>query len=79
MYSVLWWVIGTRQRKRLITGAVYVGYCMVLQKPVGCVNNYNYLIVGFGMWCAWFVNSEFNCKCNNVIATVLQAVRCILL
>ena len=37
------------------------------------------LVGGFDAWCGWFANLEFNCKCDNAIATVLQCVRCLLL
>ena len=30
---------------------------------------------GCDAWCGWFANLECNCKCDNVIAMVLQDVR----
>ena len=37
------------------------------------------LVGGCDAWCGWFVNLECNCKCDNLIAMVLQAVRSVLL
>ena len=37
------------------------------------------LIGGCDVWCGWFVNVECYCECDNVIAMVLQCVRCLLL
>ena len=37
------------------------------------------LIGGCHVWCGLFVNLECNCKCDNVIAMVLQGVRSMLL
>ena len=37
------------------------------------------LIGGCDVWCGWFVNLECNCKCDNMIAMVLQCVRSVLL
>ena len=37
------------------------------------------LVGGFDVWCGWFVNLEYNCKCDNMIAMVLQTVRSVLL
>jgi len=39
----------------------------------------NCLIGGLNVWCGWFVNLECNCKCDNMIAMVLQCVRSVLL
>ena len=37
------------------------------------------LVGGCDAWCGWFVNLECNCKCDNMIAMVLQCVRSVLL
>ena len=37
------------------------------------------LVGGCDAWCGWFANLECNCKCDNVIAMVLQDVRSVLL
>ena len=37
------------------------------------------LVGGCDVLCGWFLNLECNCKCDNVIAMVLQAVRVVLL
>ena len=37
------------------------------------------LVGGCDVWCGWFANLECNCKCDNVIAMVLQGVRSLLL
>ena len=36
------------------------------------------LVGGCDAWCGWFVNLAFICKCDNVIAMVLQCVRSVL-